>query len=288
MDTTGLTVPFRDMAALPSSGRPPVARRTRALAVALAVAATTLLAVAAPGGLPPAGAAAAQTGGPTTSPVAQASTAPASTVPASTVPASTAPGPNTPTEDDGGEGTSASDGSGNPLVASVSPVLASRGWFTEAGGGAESRTLERLSRRLRADGSAWGLVALSEKPDGGTRFFAKDVLDELRSTQSDISTVVVLTPSEIAADSRTYAGADLDQALTQAIPDFQRDVTAGYERLFQLLAGAPLTDDLAPVAPSSGAAPQRSTVPLFVAGGVLLVVAAVVVAMIGSRRAART
>ena len=193
------------------------------------------------------------------------------------------------TTDPGGDGDDpAGTGTGvDPLITSVSPALAARGWFTEAGGGAESRTLERLARRLRADGNAWGLVALREPPAGGTRFFAEDVLDDLRAARSDISTIVVLTPSDIAADSRTYTGDALDQAVTEAIPEFQRDVTAGYERLFQLLAGAPLTDRLAPLDPSAGSAPQRSTVPLFVAGGALLVVAAAVLAVIGSRRAAR-
>ena len=131
-------------------------------------------------------------------------------------------------------------------------------------------------------------MALREPPAGGTRFFAEDVLDDLRAARSDISTIVVLTPSDIAADSRTYTGDTLDQAVTEAIPEFQRDVTAGYERLFQLLAGAPLTERLAPLDPSAGSAPQRSTVPLFVAGGALLVVAAAVLAVIGSRRAARS
>ena len=64
-------------------------------------------------------------------------------------------------------------------------------------------------------------------------------------------------------------------------------MTAGYERLFELLAGAPLTDELAPLDPSAGTAPGRSTVPLFVAGGALLVAAAVVLVVVGARRAAR-
>jgi hypothetical protein len=176
----------------------------------------------------------------------------------------------------------------DPLIDSVGPALRSRGWYTQAGGGAESRALERLSRRLRADGSSWGLVALRGQPAQGTRSFAEDVLDDLQAAQSDISTVVVLTPSEVAAESRTYAGDTLDQAVTEAIPDFQRDVTAGYERLFQLLAGAPLTHDLAPLDPAAAQAPPRSKAPLFVAGGVLAVAAAVVLVVIGVRRAARS
>jgi len=248
----------------PPSGRLPVLRQVAALAAALAVVATTLLTSIVPGARP-------------------ASAAPTTVTSAGNT---TTDGSTTDAGGDGDDRSGAGAGA-DPLIASVGPALATRGWFTEAGGGAESRTLERLSRRLRAGSSPWGLVVLAEPPAGGTRFFAEDLLDDLRTARSDISTVVVLTPSDIAADSRTYSGEALDQAVTEAIPDFQRDVTAGYERLFHLLAGAPLTDELAPLDPSAGSAPGRSTVPLFVAGGALLVVAAAVLAVIGSRRAAR-
>ena len=182
--------------------------------------------------------------------------------------------------------TSSRDRAVDSLIASVSPALAARGWYTEAGGGAESRTLERLARRLRAGGSPWGLVALRQPPAGGTRFFAEDVLDELRADAERHHHGRRPHAQRHRRGQPDLCGRGAGPGLVEAIPEFQRDVTAGYERLFELLAGAPLTDELAPLDPSAGTAPGRSTVPLFVAGGALLgrVAAAVLVVVSSAPR----
>jgi hypothetical protein len=166
-------------------------------------------------------------------------------------------------------------------VAEVSDAVRGKGWFTEPGAGVPSATLERVADRLHAAGASWGLVALAEAPAGGTKFFAADLLDALRGDEADVSTVVVLTPTDIAAESRTYGVDQVEPALTDAVPSFDRDVVAGYEHLFLSLAGAPLTAQVGNAAGRGGA----GKLPAVVAGASLLVAAVLLLALRrGSRR----
>lgn len=159
-------------------------------------------------------------------------------------------------------------------LALVADKLIAQGWYNEPGAGTEDGRLAEVQARLASTGSEWGLVALADNPALGTRVFSNEVLDLVRAKDGP-KTVVVLTPTEIAASSRTYEEADVQQALAASIPGFNRDVVAGFETLF-----AELTDGAAPPRP----APETTFPAVPIAGAAVTALAAVVLIIAGYRR----
>ncbi len=156
----------------------------------------------------------------------------------------------------------------------VSSTVLAKGWFNEVGAGTEDERLAEIQARLAGVGSPWGLVALAENPAPSTKAFGDELLDLVRAGGGP-KTVVILTPTEVSASSRTYDEATLQAALATAVPAFDRDVVAGFETLF-----AELTDGPAPARP----APETSFPVVAVAGAVATGLAAVVLVVAGFRR----
>lgn len=95
-----------------------------------------------------------------------------------------------------------------------------------------------LARRIAATNQRWAFVVTGSEPPNA-KALASEVLAGLRSVGGSQSTVVVLTPSTIGAESRTYSGG-LDDALRAALPHLEADPVAGLAEVFEALSGTKL------------------------------------------------
>ena len=168
---------------------------------------------------------------------------------------------------------STATGSG-PALEEVSAKLVTQGWYNEPGAGTEDARLAEVQARLASTGTPWALVALAQNPSLGTKGFGDELLDLVRAGGGP-KTLVILTPTEVTASSRTYEEAELQAALAAAVPAFDRDVVAGFEALF-----ADLTDGPAPPRP----APETSFPVVPVAGAAITAMAAAVLVVAGFKR----
>ena len=106
-----------------------------------------------------------------------------------------------------------------------------------------------------------GLVVLADTPSD-LKDMASELLDDVRGQGGTETTIVVLTPKQLAAESRLYP--DIDAALAEALPTFQIDALGGFIWLHERLVGAPL--------PGGAGLDEKSNFPwpAVVGGGVLL------------------
>lgn len=170
-------------------------------------------------------------------------------------------------------------------VSAVAAEVLAKGWYNEAGAGVDDDRLAEVQLRLATGGSPWGLVTLAEIPAFGTRSFGDELLVEVRAGGSPIKTVVVLTPSEVTAASRTYDDTEVQTALAAAVPAFNTDVVGGFEALYADLTDAPVAPG--PEAGTEGGAAGGVRV-LAVVGGACAGLAALIVGVAGLRRRSRT
>jgi hypothetical protein len=140
--------------------------------------------------------------------------------------------------------------------------------------------LDDLARRIAATDQRWALVVVDRDP-GNAKQLADDVLTELRSIGGAQTTVVVLSPTSIGAQSRTpdYE-ARIDLALRDALPTLDRSPVTGIAEVFRALSGA----DLPEAAPQddAGADDGSGVVPIVIGGGAILLAA--VAATVAVRR----
>ena len=150
------------------------------------------------------------------------------------------------------------------------------GYYTEPGAGVSTKDLSRVQRRLVSAGDEIGVVMLSTTQPQ-LKAFANEVLDLVRGKGSKLTTIVVLTPTELAGSSRRFT--NLDEGLAASLPVFERDVVGGFEELHTALTGGPL--------PAGGKEPEEpSSVPwpiVFGGGGLLLAAIAVILALRSGR-----
>jgi hypothetical protein len=99
-----------------------------------------------------------------------------------------------------------------------------------------------LARRIAATDQRWAFVVLDADP-GNAKVLARDVVTDLRSVTGEHTTVLVLTPPSIGAESvvEDYQ-ARLDDELTNALPVLDRNPVAGLAAVFEALSGEALPD----------------------------------------------
>ena len=158
----------------------------------------------------------------------------------------------------------------------VATAVAANGYFTEFGAGVQEDALGRMQRRLVSAGDEIGVVMLAQS-EPQIRSFANDILDLVRGKGSKLTTIVVISPTDLAGASRRFN--NLDEGLAAALPVFEKDIVGGFVELHTALTGGPL--------PAGGKEPSKpSSTPwpaIFGGGGLLLAVAAVILALRGGR-----
>lgn len=166
------------------------------------------------------------------------------------------------------------------LLDEVSAALFGPGWYLEEGVAAAPGATADLRASLLAAGRDWGLVALTTPPPRGTRNFAANLLAEVRSQGSRIDTVLVVTWEDVAGASRAWSDAEVDAALSRALPVLGADVVEGWSAVHTELTGEALV-----VSPADGGS-GGVAVPLWVVvvGGLAAGAAAAGVAEAASRR----
>lgn len=174
---------------------------------------------------------------------------------------------------------SGTDDGGDPLSERqerIATAVAAQGYYTEVGAGVDEVSLGRMQRRLVSAGDEIGVVMLAQA-EPQPRTFANDILDLVRGKASKLTTIVVITPTDLAGSSRRFT--NLDEGLAAALPVFEKDIVGGFVELHLALTGGPL--------PVGGKEPSKpSSVPwpaIFGAGAVLLALSAVILAVRSGR-----
>jgi hypothetical protein len=143
--------------------------------------------------------------------------------------------------------------------------------YVEAAPVVPPSALGDLAGRIATTDQRWALVVVDHDP-GNAKQLASDVLGELRSVGGDQSTVVVLSPTSIGAESRIAEYRPrLDQALRDALPALDRSPVLGIADVFRSLSGAELP--AAAPAANPGDDGGRDLAPIVVGGGALLLAA---------------
>ncbi|MBT8164754.1 MAG: hypothetical protein HKO82_11395 [Acidimicrobiia bacterium] len=109
--------------------------------------------------------------------------------------------------------------------AEVAEIVAVQGYYVEPGAEPVSEAeLIELANTMQDRGYNFVAVVLAEDPSGGAPAFASAIVDQF----SVGSTVVVLTPSELASDSTEFSNAELVRAGQDSLDVFNSDVNDGF------------------------------------------------------------
>jgi len=126
-----------------------------------------------------------------------------------------------------------------PDAGTVADDVDRTGFYVEPGAEADAEAVDDTAADLANQGLFPGLVVLAEDPPGGSTAYATEVFDELVATDSDVRTVVVVSPETVGVDSDEYDGDTVDGALDASIDEFQSSPAAGFAALYDELSGEP-------------------------------------------------
>jgi hypothetical protein len=144
--------------------------------------------------------------------------------------------------------------------------------------------LAELAARIATTDQRWAFVVLDRDLDNA-KVLARDVLTELRSVTGEHTTVVVLTPTSIGAETVTEAYEErIDGALTEALPLLQRSPVSGMAAVFESLSGARLPGEAAAAGTADDGDDGGSSALPIAIGGLAIVVGAAVVVTVLRRR----
>ncbi len=126
-----------------------------------------------------------------------------------------------------------------PDAGTVADSVDRTGFYVEPGAEADADAVDDTAADLANEGLFPGLVVLAEDPPGGSTAYATEVFDELVAGNSEVRTVVVVSPETVGVDGDEYDGDIVDGALDASIDAFQSSPAEGFAAFYDQLSGEP-------------------------------------------------
>ncbi|MEE9413855.1 MAG: hypothetical protein V3V01_01145 [Acidimicrobiales bacterium] len=157
------------------------------------------------------------------------------------------------------------------LITEVVDELIEQGFYVEPG--AENTASELRSIGSQASDDGIGVVLLADEVDGSAQDFADDLVDAVVLGNSNLHTVMVITPGELGIASNRYSAGQTDRALLR-FTSAGGDAVSGVEGVYESLVGSatanpePGGDDEGPARDSGGSSSSGDGIPLLPVLGV--------------------